>query len=436
MKTKIPLFLLSGFLLFLIRCSSELCNTGVGLLDSHCVYENSEEPHFTSLENKRDFFIVGTRGILLHSKNGINWFRKELPWDTEEADIGQLGFLTNRTLHAVTYGNNMLVVAGDWGYIFVSMDRGKTWERADRSALGLPGHLCPRQRLANCLAIFKDIQYGNGWFIGVGPGTTIGRARSPFGPWEFYDYNQLPFDQKNNQFLNQVVYGGGSTWVIQIIPPISETALGLLYSHDNGASWHLIKPMKEGDARCPQGTCDCPRDSCNTDYRNVLFSQGRFVSVASYYFPPPSPLPGIGNRALPTIIISETPDPSGPWFRDSYGDFELTHYRNQTPRRVATDNKGTYIGTNRDAVPFNKFSGEKGWRACNRNECDTDAVDDIRYTLGTEGSVFLGNPTSVFYYNRRWFILHHNGTFSHSTNGKRWSHKKIAHYQLNDMVGF
>ena len=137
MKTKIPLLLLSGFLLFLIRCSSELCNTGVGLLDSHCVYENSEEPHFTSLENKRDFFIVGTRGILLHSKNGINWFRKELPWDTEEADIGQLGFLTNRTLHAVTYGNNMLVVTGDWGYVFVSMDRGKTWERADRSALAL-----------------------------------------------------------------------------------------------------------------------------------------------------------------------------------------------------------------------------------------------------------------------------------------------------------
>ena len=434
MRTKILLLLFSAFPLFFMRCSSELCNTGIGLVNSHCVYETSEEPHFASLENKRDFFIVGTRGILLHSKDGIDWFKKELPWDPEVISARQPGFLTNRTLHAVTYGNNMLVVAGDWGYIFVSMDRGKTWERADRSALGLPGHLCPRQRLANCIAIFKDIQYGNGWFIGVGPGTIIGRTKNPFGPWEFYDYNRLPFNQKNNQFLNKVVYGGGGNWVIQIIPPIGEPALGLLYSHDNGASWDLIKPLKEGDARCPRGTCDCPKDSCNTYYTDVLFTQGRFVSVASSHFPPPSPLPGAEEIA--TIMISETPDPSGPWFRDSYGDFAAHYYRYQAPTRMATDNKGTYIGTNRSAIPFNKFPGEDGWRACNHNECDSDVVDDVQYVLGYVASVFLGNPTGVFYYNRRWFLLQHNGNFSHSINGKRWIHKKIAHYQLNDMIGF
>ena len=436
MKTKILLLLFSAFPLFFMRCSSELCNTGVGLLDSHCVYETSEEPHFANLENKRDFFIVGTRGILLHSKDGIDWFRKELPWVPEEANEMQPGFLIMRTLHAITYGNNMLVVTGDWGYVFVSMDRGKTWERADRSALELADDICPKSRLTNCFAIFKDIQYGNGWFIGVGPGTTIGRAQNPFGPWEFYDYNQLPFDQKNNQFLNKVVYGGGGNWVIQIIAPLPETARGLLYSHDNGASWDLIKPLKEGDARCPQGVCDCPRDSCNASYNDVLFSQRRFVSIASSHFPPPSPVPGARDRALPTIMISETPDPSGAWFRDSYGDFEVHDYRNQTPTRMATDNKGTYIGTNRSAIPFNKFPGEEGWRACEQNECDSDVVDDIQYVLGHEGSIFLGNPTGVFYYNRRWFMLHHNGIFSHSTNGKRWTQKKVAYYQLNDMIGF
>ena len=123
-------------------------------------------------------------GLILKSVN------EGASWTQVTPDLTTTSFITTYSLNAITSGNNLLVIVGDNGVIFTSIN-GSNW---DPQVSGISDNL-------------NDIVYGNGKFIAVGDNGTIIVSTNNGVTWSDYSYtttttlNGITYNNTNNDYV-------------------------------------------------------------------------------------------------------------------------------------------------------------------------------------------------------------------------------------------
>ncbi len=256
-------FLVCCLSLFLSQCANlildllppALCdNLSVdGVLNPVCVYENGAQggylsPYFSpSNEIKNNIIAPSSEGrVYISDRNGASFAPVDIEWNRVaygNIDNHRLG---HGNIFKVIHVNGILVASADLSHLFVSADRGQTWQ--------FNKHVLQMKSKDEARLDLRSIAYGQGRYIAIysRTGIIVG-DEGPLGPFRHYDCKNFHFIPEDkgpcNMFFRDIVYHN-KYWVIIGDAESDSNQIVAFYSPDNGKTWSQLEfPVAIMDVR-------------------------------------------------------------------------------------------------------------------------------------------------------------------------------------------
>ena len=180
----------------------------------------------------RNYMISTSQGLFYKSeKDGIE-YRPIIPqWRNTGSRTFNIGY---GNIYNMKYVDGALTAVGDLGHLFVSFDRGETWE--------------VNQSLEeeNTFADLLDMDFGQNHYIAIfsRTGILIGTNGS-LGKFKRVNCEEFTLEAEGarcNLFLKGIKYFN-NYWVMWGAPPVGFKISVAYYSVDNGRTWNKLSPF-------------------------------------------------------------------------------------------------------------------------------------------------------------------------------------------------
>lgn len=174
--------------------------------------------------NNNQFLTTNPRymSVSISTDNGKNWIPSTFVTASSN-EVANAQSIPDETMTSLAYGNNTLVVCGDFGITWTSIDLGQSWVQRT----GYP--VVPYQGITHLQDYIEDVVFGNGWFVQATDTALLRRSEDGIA-WSVVYNNSNPGSSLND--FRRIAYGNG-VWV----------AIGLnnfVYSTNDGASWNSV----------------------------------------------------------------------------------------------------------------------------------------------------------------------------------------------------